>query len=181
MDKITLLRMMELGGIPLIVVGLMLLVVYTPLEFIGPIYAVFGIIMIGLGMFWIVKVRNMIRKEKGKVVIASKKKSKAIYVIVTLLLISVGLFTGNVAHLQTYSRECYDMYRRVIYVEYFAIGLLVISGFLAFAPIILGRTILGPILQELQYITGAMMILLIFSLLVIFLSLIHISEPTRPY
>ena len=168
MEKLTLLKLMELGGIPLIVVGLLLLVVYTPLEFIGPIYAVIGILMITLGVFWIVKVRSAIRREKAKAKLAAKKTSKTMYIVLALLIAASGLLISNVVHLQTFSPECYVMYRRVVYVEYFAMGLLIISGFLAFAPIILGRTILGPILQELQYIAGAMMILLIFALLVIF-------------
>jgi len=164
MDRLTALKLMQSGGVLFIIAGVLLIAFYGNLQFIGPIYDFIGALLVLFGLVWIVKVRSAIRKAKVRS--KMKRRSTLAYAILYLMLISIGFM--NVGYLQSYSRDCYVMYQRVVYVEYFLIGLLIISGFLAFAPVILGRTILGPILQELQYIAGAMLILLIFALLVVF-------------
>lgn len=170
MDEKTAIRLMQAGGAFFIIAGILLIGFYSTIEYIGPLYGGLGALLILFGLIWIVKVRNAARKRKIMKKMKSKPRSspRAMYALIYLLLLTSGFMMQAVGYLQTYSRQCYVMYQRVVYVEYFLLGLLIISGFLAFAPVILGRTILGPILQELQYIAGAMLILLIFALLVVF-------------
>ncbi len=166
MDRVTALKLMQAGGVLFILAGMLLIAFYSSIEFIGPLYMFLGGLMILFGIVWIIKVRGAVKRAEARNRL--KRRRTAMYAILYLLLLSSSFMASNIAHLQTFSKECYTMYQRVVYVEYFLIGLLIISGFLAFAPVILGRTILGPILQELQYIAGAMLILLIFALLVVF-------------
>ena len=157
------LRAMFVGGLLLMLAGILLIAVYGTLEFIGPVYDVMGVLLLIVGGVWTWKVNNLMKRKKK-----TRYSTYRNYVIPILLTLMMGLALANTVFAQSFSKDCYVMYRRVQYVEYTLIGLLIISGFLAFGPIILGRTILGPILQELQYIAGAMLILLIFALLVVF-------------
>lgn len=63
---------------------------------------------------------------------------------------------------------CPVIKRRVIYLEYFMLGITIVVGFLALGPIILARTIIGPMLQEFQYFAGIMLIVLIVGLMLLF-------------
>jgi len=63
---------------------------------------------------------------------------------------------------------CPTFRQRVVWIEYLLLGLTLISGLLAFGPIIFGRTIIGPVLQEVQYLAGVMFIFMLFFLLLLF-------------
>jgi len=165
-----LLTLMQLGGVAIIVLGLLLILFYSSLEFIGPIYLVFGGLLVFGGAYWILRVRSAERKVKAREVL--KRQRSTMYTAALAALVTVALTTSVVALAQTTMTEvvqyCLTMYRRVMFMQYFIIGLLLIAGLLSFAPIIFGRTILGPILQELQYIAGAMFIILVFVALLLF-------------
>ncbi|MEM4873262.1 MAG: hypothetical protein QXY35_07390 [Thermofilaceae archaeon] len=63
---------------------------------------------------------------------------------------------------------CFVAYQRVVFVQYSALILLLAAAFLAFIPMVLGRTAIGAVLGELQPIAGTMLLVLIFLLLFIF-------------
>ena len=165
-----LLTIMQLGGVAFIVLGLLLILFYSSLEFIGPLYLVFGGLLVFGGAYWILRVRSAERKVKAREVL--KRQRSTMYTVALAALVTVALATSVVALAQTTTADatqyCLTMYRRVVFIQYFIIGLLLIAGLLSFAPIIFGRTILGPILQELQYIAGAMFIILVFLALLLF-------------
>ena len=166
-----LLTLMQLGGVAIIVLGLLLILFYSSLEFIGPLYLVFGGILVFGGAYWILRVRSAERKVKAREVL--KRQRTTMYTVALATFVTVALTTSVVALAQTTTltevvQYCLTMYRRVMFMQYFIIGLLLIAGLLSFAPIIFGRTILGPILQELQYIAGAMFIILVFIALLLF-------------
>ena len=161
------LKAMFVGGLIMMLAGLIMIIGYGTLETVGPIYTILGLIVMGLGGFWTYKVNQAIKKYSKN---PKKYKKFSKYSIALFLILSFGLtLSGTVlAEIPTPSPECLMIYRRVQWVEYTMLGMLIFAGFLSFGPIILGRTILGPILQELQYIAGAMLVLLIFALLVVF-------------
>jgi len=162
------LTIMQLGGVAFIVLGLLLILFYSSLEFIGPLYLVFGGLLVFGGAYWILRVRSAERKVKAREVL--KRQRSTMYTVALAALVTVALATSVVALAQTteVTQYCLTMYRRVMFMQYFIVGLLLIAGLLSFAPIIFGRTILGPILQELQYIAGAMFIILVFVALLLF-------------
>jgi len=173
MNQTTAIRMLKLAGVALIVAGLLLIVNFGNMDYIGPIFIVVGTITIIFGLLWIWKVDKAARRR----LIASKARAATRSVkraLVVFLLLSSALSPMlSVAHLQTINPECDPTgmcmltRARVLWVEYAIIGLLIVAGFLAFGPIILGRTILGAILAELQYIAGAMLLLIMFLFLLV--------------
>lgn len=159
---------LELAGVFIILSGILIVAIYGTLEFIGLIYDILGFLLIIMGAYWVYKLRKLERKygiRRG-----GGRTSYKTYMVTLLLATLIGVFSvgGVYASGPEYSPTCLTIYQRVEYLEYTLLGLLLVSGFLAFAPIIFGRTILGPIFQELQYLAGAMLILLIFALLVIY-------------
>ncbi len=66
------------------------------------------------------------------------------------------------------STDCIEFKNRVVTIEYFIVSITLIAGLMAFGPILFGRTIIGPIFQDLQYLSGGMLLLLIVLLLFIF-------------
>jgi len=167
---VRLLTIMQLGGVAFIVLGLLLILFYSSLEFIGPLYLVFGGLLVFGGAYWILRVRSAERKVKAREVLKRQRSTMYTVALAALALVTVALATSVVALAQTtdVTQYCLTMYRRVVFIQYFIIGLLLIAGLLSFAPIIFSRTILGPILQELQYIAGAMFIILVFLALLLF-------------
>lgn len=161
------LKLMFIGGLLIMLAGVILIAGYGTLETIGPMYVGLGLILLVLGGLWTYKVNKVIKRYSKN---PQKYKKFSKYAIAIFLILSYTMFSmGAVfAEIPTPSPECAVIYRRVQWVEYTMLGMLIFAGFLSFGPIILGRTILGPILQELQYIAGGMLILLIFALLMIF-------------
>jgi len=110
------------------------------------------------------------------------------YAIVLLLAALTTLYTFAPLMLQTQTtpsgctRECVTYKDRVLTIEYFILALTLVSGLLAFGPIIFGRTILGPVLQEVQYMAGAMFLIMLFFTLLLFpLHVIFVDCLTSQY
>jgi len=164
MDQITALKILAVPGIAILIVGILLVAGYGTLEYVGSIYIIVGIVAIFFGVIWLWKVNKALKRVKARA-----KSMRRFMVLVTLALLVTTLMPLKISYLQrecpSADQICRTMATRVMYIEYVIVGLLIIAGFLAFAPIILGRTILGPILAEFQYIAGAMLVLLIFIML----------------
>lgn len=152
---------MEIGAILVIFTSLLMIATLGTLPGVGPIYSGISVFLLLTGLLFLIKLRKAERRLRAK-----ERLARKIYVVIILLGLALSVSVVHMAG--KYSRECLTVYQRVVYVEYTMLGMLLISGFLAFGPILLGRTILGPILQELQYIAGAMLILLIFTMLILF-------------
>lgn len=165
MKQETILKGMFVGGVIGILLGVMFIAIGVTLPPpVSTIYVIFGLIVAAFSGVFTLRVKKEINKVLKKS-LGTGTKALAIALVVFTLTVSFL----NAAYAQSIAvRECIDMYRRIVYVEYVMIGFLIIAGFLAFAPVILGRTILGPILADLQYMAGAMLVLLIFALLLVF-------------
>jgi len=177
-DQITALKLIMMGGVALLIAGILIIAVFGTLEFVGPIYIFVGAVAMLFGALWVWKVDKVIKRRMA--VARSRSAKRLMGLVLLTFFIIAPMF--NVSHLQTCDTTgmCRAMRDRVLWVEYAVIGLLIISGFLAFGPIIFGRTILGPILAELQYIAGAMLVLLIFLfLLVVPIDVMFVYDPQQ--
>lgn len=161
-------------GLVILLAGLLTLSVVVP-SFPNPsiqaILAVISIIIIIIGYVWYKKVTDL-AKKRG--LIRKEKKRNREYAILLLLVVTSLAFSFvPTVHMQTSnnngcSTTCYTYEQRVITIQYFMLSITLLAGILAFGPLLFGRTILGPIFQELQYMTGAMFMLLLFFLLFLF-------------
>lgn len=110
------------------------------------------------------------------------------YAIAFLLVAVTALYALTPLTLQTQTQQgacdasCRAYKNRVTTIEYFILALTLVAGLLAFGPIIFGRTILGPVLQEVQYMAGAMFLIMLFFTLLLFpLHVVFVDCWTRPY
>ena len=94
-----LLTIMQLGGVAFIVLGLLLILFYSSLEFIGPLYLVFGGLLVFGGAYWILRVRSAERKVKAREVL--KRQRSTMYTVALAALVTVALATSVVALAQT--------------------------------------------------------------------------------
>ncbi len=147
----------------------------VPNKGIQGILAVFSLLAIIIGYVWYRKVTDVARR-KGYL---SKNPSRMReYAVLLLIVASSTVFSLTpVLHMQYgdeagCTTDCLTYKNRVVTIEYFMVALTIIAGMLAFGPIMFGRTIIGPIFQELQYMAGAMFIVLL--LFVLFLVPIHV-------
>lgn len=176
MNQATMLKGMLVGGIIGILIGLMFIGLGATLPApVSTVYFIFGGFVTLFSIAFTLRVNKAIKKVSKK---SALSKAKAL--AIALVIVAVTAFTLSVA--QASIRECVDAWRRVMYVQYVMLGFLIVAGFLAFAPVILGRTILGPILGELQYMAGAMLLILIFAVLLVFPldALFYVNDPLNP-
>lgn len=165
MKQVTVLKGMLVGGIIGIVIGITFIGLGATLPPpVSTVYFIFGAILALFSTAFTLRVNKALKKVTKKPAVPSRVKGLAIAVLV----LAIMTMLVNVVSAQAGVYECIEMWRRIRYVQYVMLGFLVIAGFLAFAPVILGRTILGPILADLQYMAGAMLVLLIFALLLVF-------------
>lgn len=173
MGSATTIQIIRYFGLVVLFGGLITLGVVVPsLPSTGlqAIIGVFSILTIVIGYLWYRKVTE-VAMRKGYL---KKEKSRAReYAILLMLVASSIMFSmAPVVHLQEgepgCSTECLTYKERVVTIEYFMLSLTLISGLLAFGPIMFGRTILGPVFQELQYMAGAMFLVLLFFMLFLF-------------
>lgn len=152
-----LINMVRASGVAVIVMGLVLIAGMVTFEIFGSLFAVVGVIAILIGLLLIRGANKAMRRYRKRSL--GVAKDFAVVLLATILLFGTPIYAQfQVDPVQL----CKDAYFKTLYVEYLVMALLAVSGFLALAPVILGRTILGPILGEFQYIAGAMLILLIF-------------------
>lgn len=178
MKQILVLKSMLFGGILGIVMGIVFIGLGSSMPApVSSVYTVFGMILLLFSILFTLRVNKALKKvskRARKPVTPGRLRTLA----VAALLLLVATIPMNIVSAQTgYRGEledetailmCLEMRRRIIYVQYAMLGFLIIAGLLAFVPVILGRTIVGPILADLQYLAGAMFLLLIFALLLIF-------------
>lgn len=173
------LKGMLVGGIVGIVIGIMFIGLGASMPApVSTVYFIFGAVVTLFSIAFTLRVNKVIKRTLKKSAPSGRTKGLA----VALLILTVVTFTLNVASAQVGIRECVEMWVRIRYVQFVMLGFLVIAGFLAFAPVILGRTILGPVLADLQYMAGAMLVLLIFALLLVFPLdvMFFIDNPANP-
>lgn len=179
MNQATVLKGMLVGGIIGILIGVLFIGLGATLPApVSTIYFVFGLIIAVVSSLFTMRVNKALKKIEKKTFHSDRVKGLAI----AILVLAVSATIVNVAGAQAGIRECIEMWQRIRYVQFVMLGFLVIAGFLAFAPVILGRTILGPILADLQYMAGAMLMLLIFALLLVFPldAMFFIDNPMNP-
>jgi len=164
-------------GLVVLFAGLITLGVVVPsLEpaALQAIVGAFSLVVMFIGYIWYKKVtevamkKGLLKKEKDR------NKEYAILLLIVASSVMFSLAPTSLVHLQFYgsnsgcSADCLTYKQRVQVIEYFTLSLTLISGLLAFGPIMLGRTVLQPIMQELQYMAGAMFLILLFFLLFLF-------------
>lgn len=153
-----------------LILGMMLTLIFGSFKYINEIFIPLGIIFILIGIVLLYKAHSKIKKYKSK----NRNKGYGLKYktrqIITLMPILVPLLFGAVglyAQSPGYS-ICYTAYQEVLYAEYALLSFVVVTAFLAFAPIILGRTPLGAIFSEFQGLAGMLLVLLIFLLLLVY-------------
>ena len=157
------LSVMELGGWFLVVVGIVMIIGFNSLPGVGKLFDIAGIVAILFGLVWVKKVRKV--KRRYHIRATSKSRTLAYVFIPILMYLS---FFASMSFVQAYgtnnrySTVCYEIWNRVKYLEYFSIGMLIITLFLTLGPLVLGRTVLGPIMQEFQGFSGIMILVLLF-------------------
>jgi hypothetical protein len=173
MGTSTTIQIIRYFGLVVLFGGLITLGVVVPTlpnSTLQAIVAVFSLITVAIGYLWYKKVTDVAR---GKGLLGKKRYSRAReYAILLFLVVSSIMFSAMpVSYLQGTegcSTDCLTYKRRVETIEYFMLSITVIAGLLAFGPIMFGRTILGPVFQELQYMAGAMFLVLLFFMLFLF-------------
>lgn len=178
MKQVTILKGMLVGGIIGIALGMLFIGLGASMPPpVSTVFFVFGAILALFSVLFTLRINKVLKKVAKK---SALGKTKAL--AIALLILTATSMLLNVASAQAGITECIEMWKRIRYVQFIMLGFLIIAGFLAFAPVILGRTILGPILADLQYMAGAMLILLIFALLLVFPLdvMFYIDNPAQP-
>jgi len=134
------------------------------------IVGVVSVTAIAVGYVWYRSVtesairRGLLRKERR---VAEEYVAALLLVAITALYALTPILSMQ-STTQCDTEYCPKFRERVVAIEYLILGLTLISGLLAFGPIIFGRTIIGPVLQEVQYLAGVMFIFMLFFLLLLF-------------
>ena len=112
---------------------------------------------------------NMYARKYGYKIQTYVDKAIALSFATFILLVSVSpVVFAATSQEQGCSRAWTDLRKKVIFAEYTALSTMVLAALLAFGPVLFGRTILGPIVQEFQSLAGSGLILLILLLLLIY-------------
>ena len=164
---------LHVGGVLLTISGVLVAAVFGTLRYVGPLYVILGLVLVALGLAWIYKVRRAElkythRPGRGRTV---RAVAAALLALALLPAEITGLGGVMVARAQTTtpgSSYCYTAYLYTTYMQYVVLGFLAVMVILAFIPVILGRTPLGPVFSELMGFSGVTIVLLIFVLLFIF-------------
>lgn len=170
-QRILFLKMFKYAGLAAAVAGIMMFVGLgnisvgeENMSLINNVYRATGAIVTLFGIVWYWKVGKRVDREIGRLRSRRVEAFILLFIVGAALLAPMACASGRSAC----TEECLVARSRVLYMEYFSIMLTMIAGFLAIAPLILGRTVLGPLLQELQGIAGSMLILMIALLLLIY-------------
>lgn len=172
MDTRTKINIVRYFGLLVLFGGLGTLGVVVPVipnKGLQSIVAIFSLITIVIGYVWYRKVTDVARRKGYLRKTPSRAREYAILLLIVASSIVFSLTPTTYMqygdYTSTCSADCPTYRDRVVSIEYFIVSLVIISGLLAFGPIIFGRTILGPIFQELQYMAGAMFIILLVFVL----------------
>jgi len=169
MEETTALKLVLVTGIIFIVLGLAVILTFgTMLGGLGIFYDIFGAIIFIFGILWTKKAYRRYKEKTSQM--KALLSDKTLSIIAAALLASSLFVSSIMMYTQTSSCTvyCYYFRDRILYIEYAMLGFTVIAGLLALAPIILSRTPLAPILNEFQPMAGAMFIILIFLVLMIY-------------
>ena len=158
------LAMARAAGFLLVAAGVVSLATLTTLEYVGWLYGVFGLALVGMGLAWVNAVNKAEKRRRAR----EGLRRKAAYALLPLLL-AASLHAAVMAFEKGFSSECVTAYRRTLYVEYTMLGLLLVAGFLSFGSLLFSRTPpLSLILQPLSDLAAGMLILLIIGLLLFY-------------
>lgn len=186
-------KIMEAGGALLVVAGVLVAAIFGTLTYVGPLYVALGVLLILLGLVWIYRVRSASRKLRrpaasraGRARGAARAAAASILSLALLpaAVLGLGLAAGAsplvaVARAQYYyysyttttftpTSYCYTAYLYTTYLQYIILGFLIVATLLAFIPVILGRTPLGPVFGEFAGLSGILIVLLVFAMLFLF-------------
>jgi len=160
-------KLVLIPGIIIVLIGILMMVVYGTLPYVGSVYIGFGALVVLIGLLWLRKAWRKIKESEAEEEVYGYYDDDRTYAI-SYLAILIGSALARLGLLYTPNHWCYIMYQRVVYMEYVMIGMLVGAGLLALLPALLARTPVGPLFTGLESLAGTMVLILIFVFLLIF-------------
>lgn len=155
--------MVKVAGVALALLGVALIVTLGPMPVLGPIYTLFGVIAVVAGIYVVRKAARLEKRMQAR----RRRYEQGLYAVLALM-VAGGIVVASATHCAACSTTCYTFYQRVVYMEYLSLGMTLVVGFLALAPLLLARTSAGAFFQEISQLAGSMLVILIAMLLLVY-------------